>query len=591
MSQSSLAIYIIIQFLFFLLAFSRLSRAFLDQRRIELTHSDEHHYFHGIAWINAGIIIGVIEPIAGFARTSFGVALTRRILRLSARVILMYGLLKGCAVLAMRLAVTNLTFLSHSLDVAENFETLADELRGVSRINKRLSHMLGVNPQRMNMFRRISQIYPEQAKADGRSPAEKQREQRVTIHYEKGQAPFLQIRFSAFDLPAQAILADAAQQRRRSLSGLIPGAGSRAQQHGDNVSDEMAAARNAMLGVPRAESALVATSSDYCVPPDWIRPPERSYARQSGGAVSDNQSIVRELERMFPNLPPRVTGKYRGSILGQNYEEDPFPVVGVTRQTSLRQAGNAYDPSEEGGTSVALSSSGSIKRKPAPPLLDDIAYVSDRHKRPVSTWGGLTQNSVNHPVNSVTIPNSPSESTTAYSPDSPPAKEPCTPRPRRVTARDMIKRASRALSDASIRSAEWLASTSSPKSDRPPLTATDIEMYRRGGLGPRSARTKSGVGAASLSGENLLVKARRSTDDARARSRPTQPHTTTRMSIGEIPTQATPTLTHAELEPGCEHISLLREPAGLDGAQWRQRAAAIPEQQKIGPDQSFYLSD
>ena len=101
LSQSSLTTYAMIQFLFFLLAFSRLSRAFLDQRRIELAHSDEHHYFHGIAWITAGIIIGVVETIAGFARVTFGVALARRILRLIARATLMFGSLKGCVVLAI----------------------------------------------------------------------------------------------------------------------------------------------------------------------------------------------------------------------------------------------------------------------------------------------------------------------------------------------------------------------------------------------------------------------------------------------------------------------------------------------------------
>lgn len=106
LSYSSLTIYTTIQFLFFLLAFSRLSRAYLDQRRIKLTHSDEHHYFHGIAWITTGIVIGAIETIAGFVQVSFGVALARRILRLIARATLMFGLLKGCVVLAKRLAAT-----------------------------------------------------------------------------------------------------------------------------------------------------------------------------------------------------------------------------------------------------------------------------------------------------------------------------------------------------------------------------------------------------------------------------------------------------------------------------------------------------
>lgn len=119
LSHTSLTIFIIIQFIFFLLAFSRLSRAFLDQRRIELTHSDEHHYLHGIAWITIGIITGVIETMAGFAQVSFGLALARRTLRLISRATLMFGLLKGCAVLAARLAVSGLTSLSKSRRLGE----------------------------------------------------------------------------------------------------------------------------------------------------------------------------------------------------------------------------------------------------------------------------------------------------------------------------------------------------------------------------------------------------------------------------------------------------------------------------------------
>ncbi|KAH0831207.1 hypothetical protein J3R83DRAFT_13786 [Lanmaoa asiatica] len=581
LSQSSLAIYTIIQFLFFLLAFSRLSRAFLDRRRIELAHSDERQFFRGIAWITIGIIIGVIETIAGFARVSFGVTLARRILRLSARAILMYGLLKG-------------------LDIAENFQILTDEPRGVSRISRTISDMLGVNPQRMNMSRRISQSYLEQSRAVERSLAEKQpRDQRVTVQYGKGQAPSLHIRFSTFDFPSQTILADVVQQRRRSLSGLTPGragAGSRAQQNGENVSDEMTTTRNVMLEIPRVKSAPAVTRSNHHAPPDRIQPPERVHTRQgSGGTVSDSHSIVRDLERRFPSLPPRVTGKYRGSILGQNYEEDPFPVVGVSRQSSLRQDGNPQSPSEEGGVSVTLSSSGSIKRKPAPPLLENPAYISDRRKRMVSTWGGLTQNTVNHPVDSPVTPNSPQEGTTVYSPDSVLAGEPSTPRSRRTTARDLIKRASRAMSDASIRSAEWLASASAPRSPRAPLTVADIEMYRRGNRGPGLSHPKSSAGEAMLSAENVLPEGSgRSADDARARSPPGQSHAITHISIGTIPMQTTPTPTHAEFDSGCERVSSLYGSVNLNGAQSevaQRRTTVVPGQQEIGPDQDLFLSD
>jgi len=391
LSQSSLAIYATVQFLFFLLAFSRLLKAFLNQKRIEFTHSDEHHYFHGIAWINAGIILGLAETMTGFAPVSFGVVLTRRILRLVARATLMFGMLKG-------------------LDLAENFEDLADELRGVSRIRKPVSRMLGVNLRRTSVFRQTPQTRFEQSQTDKeRSLVEKQtRDQRVTVYCEKGQAPFLQIRFSALEFPAQTVLADANQQRRRSLSGLLGRTGG--SDFGQNASDEMAMARSAVLETPRAKSAFVSTSNSHHIAHDWIRPPELGHTRRgSGETISDNLSIVRDLERKFPNLPPRVTGKYRGSILGENCEEDPFPVVGISRQSSLRCGGNIQNPSEEGLVTVALSSSGSIKRKPAPPLLDNIPYVSDQSKRPASSWGGLTENMVNRSPDSPMVPNSPWE--------------------------------------------------------------------------------------------------------------------------------------------------------------------------------------
>ena len=378
--------------------------------------------------------------------------------------------------------------------------------------------MLGVNPQQRHGFRRISQTSSEQSRAVKYSSAEKQpRGQRVTVHYEKGHAPSLQIRFSTVEFPTQAILGDMTQQTRLSSLNLgQPNAGSSARQHREYVSDEMAATRNTMLGTPKPKSAP-AVSNGHHAPPDWFWPPSRTHTREgSRVTISDTHSIVRDLERKFPNLPPRVTGKYRGSILGQNHE-DPFPVVGISRQSSLRQDGGA-NPSEEGGASVTLSSSGSIKRKPAPPLLENIAYISGQRKRPASNWGGLTQNTANHPEDSPVVPNSPREGSSICSLDPTLAGEPSTPRSRRTTTRDLIKRTSRALSDASIRSAEWLTSARSPQSARTPLTPADIEMYRRGNLGPGSARPTPGVGEVSLSSDNLLPKARRSTGEARAHS-------------------------------------------------------------------------
>lgn len=362
--------------------------------------------------------------------------------------------------------------------------------------------MLGATP-RPKPVQRTSPPYLYPSRVHELSPLqsqEKQRsEQRVTVHYEKGQAPFLQIRFSALDVPAGAVLADTVQSRQRSPSPLIPGyasAGGRSQQHGGaNVSAEILS--------PKAVPAPAGRNGH----------PGMTHTRQgSGGTVSDNTSIVRELERRFPNLPPRVTGKYRGSILGQGYEEDPFPVVGISRESSVRRDGRAQNTNEERATSGGLSASGSIKRKPAPPLLENLPHISGSN-RPSSTWGGLTQNTIKYPADSPVTPTSPWTGTTTCSPLTASGDESSMhTSSRRMTPRNLFKRASKAMSEASIRSAEWLTSARSPQLAPSPLTLADIEKYRNGAVGPSPARRMS-EDPVNMSGRNLLLeKNRRSLD-------------------------------------------------------------------------------
>lgn len=79
----------------FILAFSRLIKVFLDQRRIETGSTEEIHLFKGIGWISGSYKLGAIETVVGFAGGGFGGALTRRILRFLARAFLCIGLVKG----------------------------------------------------------------------------------------------------------------------------------------------------------------------------------------------------------------------------------------------------------------------------------------------------------------------------------------------------------------------------------------------------------------------------------------------------------------------------------------------------------------
>lgn len=69
----------------------------MNQRRIDNTQrtEDEVHLFNGLGWITVGIKLGAIESIIGFVDASFGLAMTRRILKLLGRACLIIGVVKG----------------------------------------------------------------------------------------------------------------------------------------------------------------------------------------------------------------------------------------------------------------------------------------------------------------------------------------------------------------------------------------------------------------------------------------------------------------------------------------------------------------
>ena len=51
--------------------------------------------FRGLGWLVIGAKISAIESAVGFATTSFGVILTRRILRMIGRACIIIGVIKG----------------------------------------------------------------------------------------------------------------------------------------------------------------------------------------------------------------------------------------------------------------------------------------------------------------------------------------------------------------------------------------------------------------------------------------------------------------------------------------------------------------
>jgi hypothetical protein len=83
----------------FLVFFMRLASCVLAQYNIEDRAASEWEgiLFRGLGWLVIGAKISAIEGAVGFATTSFGVILTRRILRMIGRACIVIGVIKGLA--------------------------------------------------------------------------------------------------------------------------------------------------------------------------------------------------------------------------------------------------------------------------------------------------------------------------------------------------------------------------------------------------------------------------------------------------------------------------------------------------------------
>ncbi|KAI0643804.1 hypothetical protein C8Q79DRAFT_155326 [Trametes meyenii] len=99
LSSVTLILLTAFQALNFCIAFYRLVKAFSHQRNIETTDREkkemEAHLFRGLGWIVAGMKLGAVETVIGFAQGGFGVAFTRRLLRFLGHACLVIGIVKG----------------------------------------------------------------------------------------------------------------------------------------------------------------------------------------------------------------------------------------------------------------------------------------------------------------------------------------------------------------------------------------------------------------------------------------------------------------------------------------------------------------
>ena len=95
--STSLALLVIYEAATFLVFFIRLASCILAQNNIEdrAAYEWEGIMFRGLGWLVIGAKISAVETAIGFATTSFGVILTRRVLRLIGHACIIIGVIKG----------------------------------------------------------------------------------------------------------------------------------------------------------------------------------------------------------------------------------------------------------------------------------------------------------------------------------------------------------------------------------------------------------------------------------------------------------------------------------------------------------------
>ncbi|RXW19661.1 hypothetical protein EST38_g6192 [Candolleomyces aberdarensis] len=247
-SSLSLALVTLFQATIFLITAFRLITAIFNQRRFENLGQDASHMLNGIGWLAAGMKLGAIESVIGFAGGGFEIVLTRRFIRFLARACLSLGIVKGVDEIQDFRAVS--AELYDAKVEAERFQPRAfrqisrgpKNSRGLKNLisNPRLSTFRQVTPPQLNGFghllasptfnynRKIQQSNTSTPETHLRSLQEVKgittfenmtqspgrRSDRVTVQYRNsGGAPTLQLRFSTGGFPSPRIMADTVASR------------------------------------------------------------------------------------------------------------------------------------------------------------------------------------------------------------------------------------------------------------------------------------------------------------------------------------------------------------------------------------------
>lgn len=244
-SSLSLALMTLFQAIVFMVTGFRLVVAVINQRRFDSLGQDAVHMVKGIGWMAAGMKLGAIESLIGFAGGGFGIVLTRRLLRFLARACLCIGVVKGVDEIEDFRAVRQ--EMSEAATTTKRPGYLQGNKRGIKALisNPRLSTFQHIATNRSSGhlltnptfdYNRADNImavkYPGTPEAHLRSlqevagiatfetiagtPSPGKRRQRVTVYRQSNGAPTLLLRLSSADFPSPRMIEESITGRPRS---------------------------------------------------------------------------------------------------------------------------------------------------------------------------------------------------------------------------------------------------------------------------------------------------------------------------------------------------------------------------------------
>ncbi|KAJ7616367.1 hypothetical protein DFH06DRAFT_1307130 [Mycena polygramma] len=359
LTSLTLALLTAFQAINFCFAFYRLIRAFIDQRRIETTSTDQAHLIRGIGWITGGLKLGAIETVIGFANGGFGGAMTRRVLRFLARAFLIIGIVKGVdqiddfeqvqkemssgrqqfrrSRLGALISNPRLSTFRQMTPTAGEFHAAPSAAEGKQRerelANTVYANEKGLAPPGMDDFAALKRDMAQLRSPISASSAPNGTHQRVTVHFTQG-APTLHMRFSGLEMPSPAIIAENVKSRPVSPSWVSIARSSRyaPSTAGGAMSPSFAfdppampdnAYTNAKYDTgPVPTLAYTNTHTDEqpqtdrngnpypefifarAEPPTLHTRAVSDYSMRSSRGYPDSISAVRELAAQFPGPPP-----------------------------------------------------------------------------------------------------------------------------------------------------------------------------------------------------------------------------------------------------------------------------------------------